>query len=202
MVVLLSSSLLLFLWLRFPARRDSRCDPRRPRHRESKARLRQTLGLDDPYVPVLALPETGGDRNFGASTGVLPGKDAFGIFLTVSRPPSRLSTFAIVVAVLAVPTQPRRPAASQAIRQPERHGLADQRRRAHLLPLPSCSNIFARQARLAPRSPDGRRRHRRDPDHQLLRAGRPAHSRDGTPPGMPSSTSSLPGLRSRLSPSR
>lgn len=95
-------SLLLFLWLRsLPGGTVSAILGDRATE-ESKARLRQTLGLDDPlYVQYWRFLKRAATGNFGASTGVLPGKDAFGVFLTRFPATIELSTFAIVVAVLA-----------------------------------------------------------------------------------------------------
>ncbi len=95
-------SLLLFLWLRsLPGGTVTAILGDRATE-ESKARLRQTLGLDDPlYVQYWRFLKRAATGNFGASTGVLPGKDAFGVFLARFPATIELSTFAIIVAVAA-----------------------------------------------------------------------------------------------------
>ena len=98
-------SLLLFIWLRMlpggtvSAILGDRATP------ESRERLTKALGLDEPiwvqYWTYLKRAVTG---NFGASTAVLPGRDAFDIFLTRFPATIELSFFAIMIAiVLGIP---------------------------------------------------------------------------------------------------
>lgn len=95
-------SLLLFLWLRslpggtVSAILGDRATP------ESRARLEKALGLNDPlYVQYWHFVKRAAVGNFGASTKVLPGRDAFDVFLMRFPATIELSTFAIVVAVAA-----------------------------------------------------------------------------------------------------
>jgi peptide/nickel transport system permease protein len=103
--VMITLSLLLFLWLRslpggtVSAILGERATP------ESRARLRKALGLDEPmYVQYFRFVNRAIHGEFGASTGVLPGADAFDIFLKRFPATIELSTFAIIIAVaLAIP---------------------------------------------------------------------------------------------------
>jgi peptide/nickel transport system permease protein len=103
--VMIALSLLLFMWLRslpggtVSAMLGERATP------ESRARLTKALGLDEPiwvqYAKFLGRAIKG---QFGASTGVLPGADAFDIFLKRFPATLELSFFAILLAVgLAIP---------------------------------------------------------------------------------------------------
>jgi peptide/nickel transport system permease protein len=69
---------------------------------ESTARLTRELGLDQPiwvqYGRFVQRVLTG---DFGISTGVLPGRDAFDIFLTRMPATIELAIFAIIIAVAA-----------------------------------------------------------------------------------------------------
>lgn len=94
-------SVLLFAWLRslpggtVSAILGERATPAR------RAALEQALGLDQPLpVQYLKFVERAVHGNFGASTGVLPGQDAFDIFLLRLPATIELSFFAIVIAVL------------------------------------------------------------------------------------------------------
>lgn len=94
-------SMLVFIWLRMlpggtvSAILGDRATP------ESRERLITALGLDEPlwvqYWRYLKRAATG---NFGASTGVLPGRDAFDIFLTRFPATLELSIFAILIAIV------------------------------------------------------------------------------------------------------
>lgn len=103
--VMLALSLLLFLWLRslpggtVSAMLGERATP------ETRAALSKALGLDQPiwiqYGRFMGRAVRG---DFGASTGVLPGTDAFDIFLKRFPATIELSFFAILLAVaLAIP---------------------------------------------------------------------------------------------------
>jgi peptide/nickel transport system permease protein len=94
-------SLLLFLWLRMlpggtvSAILGDRATP------ESRAKLEKALGLDQPiWVQYWAYLKRALTGNFGASTGVLPGRDAFDIFLARFPATIELSFFAILIAVI------------------------------------------------------------------------------------------------------
>lgn len=99
--VIVVLSLLLFLWLRslpggtVSAILGERATP------ESRAKLEAALGLDQPiwvqYVKFVGRALRG---DFGASTGVLPGKDAFDIFLTRFPATLELSVVAIILAIV------------------------------------------------------------------------------------------------------
>ena len=99
--VMIALSLLLFLWLRslpggtVSAMLGERATP------ETRARLTKALGLDEPiwvqYVKFMGRALKG---QFGASTGVLPGADAFDIFLKRFPATIELSAFAIILAVV------------------------------------------------------------------------------------------------------
>jgi peptide/nickel transport system permease protein len=103
--VVLVLSFLLFLWLRsLPGGTVSAILGERGTP-ERRAALEQALGLDQP-IPVqywkFLVRAAQGD--FGASTAVLPGKDAFDIFLTRLPATIELSFFAMLLAiVLAIP---------------------------------------------------------------------------------------------------
>lgn len=93
-------SLLLFLWLRMlpggtvSAMLGERATP------EKRAALTKALGLDQPlYVQYWTYMKRAAHGSFGASTGVLPGRDAFDIFLARFPATIELSTFSIVIAV-------------------------------------------------------------------------------------------------------
>lgn len=103
--VIVVLSLLLFMWLRslpggtVSAILGERATP------ESRARLERALGLDEPiwtqYVRFVGRAVRG---QFGASTGVLPGRDAFGIFLARFPATIELSFLAVAIAItLAIP---------------------------------------------------------------------------------------------------
>ena len=94
--VIVILSLLLFAWLRslpggtVSAMLGERATP------ETRAALTKALGLDEPlYVQYLKFVGPALHGEFGASTGVLPGRDALGLF--VARPPatSQLSISAL-----------------------------------------------------------------------------------------------------------
>lgn len=103
--VLVVLSILLFLWLRslpggtVSAILGERATP------ESRARLEKALGLDQPiWVQYVRFAGRALRGEFGASTGVLPGRDAFGIFLTRFPATLELSGLAIVIAIaIAIP---------------------------------------------------------------------------------------------------
>lgn len=100
--VVIVLSLLLFLWLRsLPGGTVSAILGDRATA-ESRARLEEALGLNDPiYVQYWRFLKRAATGNFGSSNGVQPGKDALGVFLTRFPATIELSTFAIIVAVLA-----------------------------------------------------------------------------------------------------
>jgi peptide/nickel transport system permease protein len=94
-------SLLVFLWLRslpggtVSALLGERATP------ERRAALEKALGLDQPiYVQYWEFAKRALKGQFGSSTGVQPGTDAFQIFLTRFPATIELATFAIIVAVL------------------------------------------------------------------------------------------------------
>ncbi len=103
--VLLALSLLLFVWLRslpggtVSAILGERATPAR------RAALEAALGLDQPiYVQYLKFMERALQGNFGASTAVLPGEDAFHVFLTRLPATIELSVLALVIALsLGIP---------------------------------------------------------------------------------------------------
>ncbi|GAA6524424.1 ABC transporter permease [Intrasporangium sp. DVR] len=94
-------SLLLFMWFKalpggtVSAMLGERATP------ERRAQLEQALGLDQPlwvqYWNYIKRMATG---NFGPSNGVLPGRDAFEIFLSRFPATVELATLAILLAVL------------------------------------------------------------------------------------------------------
>ncbi len=95
-------SLLLFIWLRslpggtVSAILGERATP------ETRAALRHALGLDQPlWVQYGKFVQRALHGDFGASTGVLPGTDAFDVFLQRLPATIELSLFAIVLAVAA-----------------------------------------------------------------------------------------------------
>jgi peptide/nickel transport system permease protein len=94
-------SLLLFLWLRslpggtVSAILGERATP------ESRARLEDALGLDQPiWVQYIRFVQRVVQGDFGASTAVLPGRDAFQVFLQRLPATIELSIFAILLAVI------------------------------------------------------------------------------------------------------
>ena len=98
-------SVLLFVWLRsLPGGTVSAILGERatPATREA---LTQAFGLDQPvYVQYLKFVQRAASGDFGVSTGVLPGRDALGIFLDRLPATIELSFAALVIAVaLAVP---------------------------------------------------------------------------------------------------
>lgn len=95
-------SLLLFFWLRAlpggPANAllGDRATP------EQRARLEEVLGLDQPvYVQYFRYMGRVLQGDFGNSTSVLPGTDAFEVFLSRFPATIELSFFAILLAILA-----------------------------------------------------------------------------------------------------
>jgi len=98
-------SLMLFFWLRslpggtVSAILGERATP------ETRAALSQALGLDEPvHIQYLRFLQRAASGEFGASTAVLPGRDAFDIFLTRLPATIELSICAMIIAiVLAIP---------------------------------------------------------------------------------------------------
>jgi len=98
-------SLLLFLWLRslpggpVSAILGERATP------ETTAALREALGLDEPiYVQYLKFLQRAAQGEFGASTAVLPGRDALEIFFTRLPATIELSIIAMAIAIVfAIP---------------------------------------------------------------------------------------------------
>lgn len=98
-------SLLVFLWLRslpggtVSAILGERATPAR------RAALEKSLGLDEPlYVQYWEFVQRAVKGQFGSSTGVLPGTDAFQLFLQRFPATVELGTFAIVLAIaLGIP---------------------------------------------------------------------------------------------------
>lgn len=98
-------SLLVFLWLRslpggtVSAMLGERATP------ERRAALEKALGLDQPiYVQYWEFVKRALQGQFGSSTGVQPGTDAFQIFLTRFPATVELALFAIVIAIaLGIP---------------------------------------------------------------------------------------------------
>jgi peptide/nickel transport system permease protein len=98
-------SLLVFLWLRslpggtVSAILGERATPAR------RAALEKSLGLDQPlYVQYWEFVRRAVKGQFGSSTGVLPGTDAFQLFLQRFPATVELGTFAIILAVaLGIP---------------------------------------------------------------------------------------------------
>lgn len=103
--VILVLSLMLFFWLRslpggtVSAILGERATP------ETRAALTKALGLDQPiWVQYLKFMSRALRGDFGASTGVQPGKDAFDLFLTRLPATIELSIAALAIAVvLAIP---------------------------------------------------------------------------------------------------
>jgi peptide/nickel transport system permease protein len=98
--VLLVLSFLLFLWLRalpggtVSAMLGERATPAR------RAALEAALGLDQPMlVQYFRFMQRALRGEFGASTAVLPGEDAFDVFLTRLPATIELSFFALLLAV-------------------------------------------------------------------------------------------------------
>ena len=107
--VVFALSLLLFFWLRslpggvVSAILGERATP------ATRAALTEAFGLDQPvYVQYLKFLQRAARGEFGASTSVLPGRDAFDIFLTRLPATIELSICAMAVAILAVRPRPRR----------------------------------------------------------------------------------------------
>ena len=104
-VVLVLLSILLFLWLKAlpggPASAilGERATPAR------RAALEAALGLDQPvHVQYFKFIGRALQGDFGASTGVLPGEDAFQVFLIRLPATVELSFFAILLAIaLGIP---------------------------------------------------------------------------------------------------
>ncbi|PKW26198.1 ABC transporter permease [Phycicoccus duodecadis] len=98
-------SLLVFLWLRslpggtVSAILGERATP------ATRAALSQAFGLDQPvWVQYLKFLQRAAQGEFGVSTGVLPGTDAFDVFLSRLPATVELSVAALVIAVvLAIP---------------------------------------------------------------------------------------------------
>jgi peptide/nickel transport system permease protein len=98
-------SLLVFLWLRslpggtVSAILGERATPAR------RAALEKSLGLDQPlYVQYWEFVQRAVKGQFGSSTGVLPGTDAFQLFLQRFPATVELGTFAIILAIaLGIP---------------------------------------------------------------------------------------------------
>ena len=103
--VLLALSLLLFFWLRalpggtVSAILGERATPAR------RAALEAALGLDEPiFVQYLKFMQRALRGEFGASTAVLPGEDAFDVFLTRLPATIELAILALVIAIsLGIP---------------------------------------------------------------------------------------------------
>ncbi|NNG39136.1 ABC transporter permease [Flexivirga sp. ID2601S] len=99
-LVLFVLSLLLFAWLRslpggpVDAMLGERATP------ENRAAMRKTLGLDDPIpVQYLRFVDNAIHGNFGTSTGVQSGTDAFSLFWQRLPATVELSVFAIIIAL-------------------------------------------------------------------------------------------------------
>jgi peptide/nickel transport system permease protein len=103
--VVIILSLLVFLWLRalpggtVSAILGEKATP------ERRAALEKALGLDQPiYVQYWEFLKRALHGQFGSSTGVQPGTDAFQVFLTRFPATIELAVFAIVIAVaLGIP---------------------------------------------------------------------------------------------------
>ncbi|MEO6791679.1 MAG: ABC transporter permease [Ornithinibacter sp.] len=103
--VVLVLSLLMFFWLRslpggtVSAILGERATP------ETRAALTKALGLDQPvWVQYGKFMSRAARGDFGSSTGVLPGKDAFDLFLIRLPATIELSVTALLIAVvLAIP---------------------------------------------------------------------------------------------------
>ena len=99
--VVMVLSLLLFFWLKaLPGGTVSAILGERQTP-ERRAALEAALGLDQPvYVQYLKFLQRAAEGNFGASTKVLPGEDAFQIFLDRFPATIELAALAILIAVL------------------------------------------------------------------------------------------------------
>ena len=98
-------SLLLFLWLRsLPGGPVSAILGERATD-ESRAALEKAFGLDQPvYVQYLKFLQRAAQGDFGASTAVLPGRDALEIFFTRLPATIELSIIAMAIAIVfAIP---------------------------------------------------------------------------------------------------
>jgi peptide/nickel transport system permease protein len=98
-------SLLLFVWLKaLPGGTVSAILGERQTP-ERRAALEAALGLDQPvYVQYFKFLERAVQGNFGASTKVLPGEDAFQVFLARLPATIELASLAILIAVaLGIP---------------------------------------------------------------------------------------------------
>jgi peptide/nickel transport system permease protein len=103
--VVIVLSLLLFLWLRslpggtVSAILGERATP------ETRAALSAALGLDEPiHVQYIKFVQRALQGNFGASTAVLPGRDALDIFFTRLPATIELAICAMVIAIVfAIP---------------------------------------------------------------------------------------------------
>jgi peptide/nickel transport system permease protein len=103
--VVFALSLLLFFWLRalpggvVSALLGERATP------ETRAALTQAFGLDQPvYVQYLKFLQRAARGEFGVSTAVLPGQDAFHIFLVRLPATIELSICAMAIAIVfAIP---------------------------------------------------------------------------------------------------
>ena len=103
--VVFALSLLLFLWLRslpggpVSAILGERATP------ESRAALEMAFGLDQPiYIQYLKFLQRAAQGEFGASTSVLPGRDALDIFFTRLPATIELSIIAMTIAIVfAIP---------------------------------------------------------------------------------------------------
>jgi peptide/nickel transport system permease protein len=98
-------SILLFIWLRsLPGGTVSAILGERATEARREA-LESALGLDQPIiVQYFKFVQRALQGEFGASTGVLPGEDAFDVFLTKFPATIELAFFAMVIAVaLGIP---------------------------------------------------------------------------------------------------
>jgi peptide/nickel transport system permease protein len=103
--VLLILSVLLFVWLRsLPGGTVSAILGERATA-SRRAALEAALGLDQPiWVQYLKFMQRAARGEFGASTAVLPGEDAFQVFLTRLPATIELSFFALLIAIsLGIP---------------------------------------------------------------------------------------------------
>lgn len=103
--VLVVLSVLLFVWLRaLPGGTVSAILGERATA-SRRAALEAALGLDQPiYVQYWRFVSRAAQGEFGASTGVLPGEDAFQVFLMRFPATLELAFFAMLIAVaLAIP---------------------------------------------------------------------------------------------------
>ena len=98
-------SILLFIWLRsLPGGTVSAILGERATESRREA-LEAALGLDHPiFIQYFKFVQRALQGEFGASTGVLPGEDAFDVFLTKFPATIELAFFAMVIAVaLGIP---------------------------------------------------------------------------------------------------